>query len=216
MGARTGRPGCQTCSTLLMLLGLMMGSRQGASVSVHATVFGQFSFRIYFKEELPQVFRHSCRSYGLTTKPLRGHESDCVSSRVTSDRETEKKEAAERKHTRERDHSERRSRSIPEDGYEAKQREGNRRTENDHRKGDTERERRGSTRERDPKGTEWGAREIRVSCPRAERAAPPYTRRSAGGYTGAPHLIYVTKYICIYLYIRMHIYMYIYIAARDV
>jgi len=65
VGARTGRPGCQTCSTLLMLLGLMMGSRQGASVSVHATVFGQFSFRIYFKEELPQVFRHSCRSYGL-------------------------------------------------------------------------------------------------------------------------------------------------------
>ena len=40
-----------------------MGSRQGASV--HTTVFGQFSFCIYFKEELPQVFRHSCRSYGL-------------------------------------------------------------------------------------------------------------------------------------------------------
>ena len=38
-----------------------------------------------------------------------------ISSRVTSDRETEteRKEAAERKHTRERDHSERRSRSIP-------------------------------------------------------------------------------------------------------
>jgi len=50
----------------------------------------------------------------LTTKPLRGHESDCVSSRVTCDRETERKEAAERRHTRERDHSERRSRSIPE------------------------------------------------------------------------------------------------------
>jgi len=44
------------------LLGLME-SRQGASV--HTTVFGQFSFRIYFKEELPQIFRHSCRSYGL-------------------------------------------------------------------------------------------------------------------------------------------------------
>ena len=67
-----------------------------------------------------------------------------------------------------------------------------------------------------PKGTERGAREIRVSCPRTERAVPPYTRRSAGGYTGAPHLIYVTKYTCIYLYICMYIYMYIYIAAWDV
>ena len=47
---------------------LLMGSRQGASV--HTTVFDQFSFRTYFKEELPQVFRHSCRSYGLESHAI--------------------------------------------------------------------------------------------------------------------------------------------------
>ena len=78
MGARTGRLGCQTCSALLMLLGLM-GSRQGASV--HTTVFGQFSFRIYFKEELPQVFRHFCRSYGLESH---AHQATRISQDLAS------------------------------------------------------------------------------------------------------------------------------------
>jgi len=65
--------------------------------------------------------------------------------------------------------------------------------------GDTERERKGSTR---------GKYHREGEHERYEEAAR--ARRSSGGYTGAPRLMYVTKYICIYLYIRMYIPVYRY------